>query len=307
MTDYDSPWKEILDLYFESFLAFCFPQIHREINWSRGYELLDKELQQIVREADQGRRAVDLLVKVWLSDGREAWVLIHVEVQTWSDQEFSKRMYVYHYRLYDRYNRSVVSLAVLGDDQMDWRPDRYGYTRWGCMVDFRFPMIKLLDYIDRIAELEIDRNPFAVVILTHLKTLETRGDQEQRRRWKIRLAKSLYERGYSRQQVLHLFRFIDWIMDLPAHLEQSFWLELRAFEQEKQMPFVTIAERFGREEGLREGLLAGIEIGLNLRFGASGQELLPEIQRVADVDQLTTILHSIQTVSSPAELRRLWS
>ena len=114
-------------------------------------------------------------------------------------------------------------------------------------------------------------------------------------------------RGGRRHQVLHLFRFIDWIMDLPAHLEQSFWLELRAFEQEKQMPFVTIAERFGREEGLREGLLAGIEIGLNLRFGASGQELLPEIQRVADVDQLTTILHSIQTVSSPAELRRLWS
>jgi hypothetical protein len=118
---------------------------------------------------------------------------------------------------------------------------------------------------------------------------------------------NLYERGYSRQQVLHLFRFIDWIMDLPAHLEQSFWLELRESEREKQMPFVTIAEKFGREEGLREGLLRGIEIGLTLRFGASGQDLLPEIQCVADVERLTTILRSIQAVASPDELRRLWS
>ena len=30
--DYDSPWKEILDRYFEPFMAFSFPQIHAEID-----------------------------------------------------------------------------------------------------------------------------------------------------------------------------------------------------------------------------------------------------------------------------------
>jgi hypothetical protein len=51
----------------------------------RGYESLDKEFQQVVREAEVGRRYVDKLVKVWTKAGVERWVLIHVEVQTTHD------------------------------------------------------------------------------------------------------------------------------------------------------------------------------------------------------------------------------
>ncbi len=67
MSDYDSPWKEALDVYFQPFLAFFFPQVHADIDWGRGYELLDKELQAIVRKAIVGRRTVDKLIKVWLA------------------------------------------------------------------------------------------------------------------------------------------------------------------------------------------------------------------------------------------------
>jgi spore cortex formation protein SpoVR/YcgB (stage V sporulation) len=49
-SDYDSPWKEILEAYFRDFMQFFFPQIETEIAWERGYEFLDKELQQVVRE-----------------------------------------------------------------------------------------------------------------------------------------------------------------------------------------------------------------------------------------------------------------
>jgi hypothetical protein len=68
-TDYDSPWKEALDACFEPFLALLFPEVHVQIDWSRGYESLDKEFQQVVREAEVGRRYVDKLVKVWTKDG----------------------------------------------------------------------------------------------------------------------------------------------------------------------------------------------------------------------------------------------
>ncbi len=64
-TDYDSPWKEALDVYFDAFLALLCPQVHGQIDWSRGYVLLDREFQQVVREAEVGRRYVDKLVKVW--------------------------------------------------------------------------------------------------------------------------------------------------------------------------------------------------------------------------------------------------
>src|SRR5262249_13707694 len=129
--DYDSPWKEILDRYFERFLAFLFPQAHADIDWRHGYEMLDKELQKIVRQARQPKRYVDKLVKVWLRDGREEWLLIHVEVQSWREDDFARRMYVYNYRIFDRYDREVVSLAILADDNPTWRPSRFGYGRWG--------------------------------------------------------------------------------------------------------------------------------------------------------------------------------
>jgi hypothetical protein len=31
--DYDSPWKEALDGYFEPSLALLFPEVHRQIDW----------------------------------------------------------------------------------------------------------------------------------------------------------------------------------------------------------------------------------------------------------------------------------
>ncbi len=64
MTDYDSPWKDLLNDYFQDFMAFFFPETHADIDWSRGYESLDKELSQIVRDAELGKRLADKVVKV---------------------------------------------------------------------------------------------------------------------------------------------------------------------------------------------------------------------------------------------------
>src|SRR5262249_7504932 len=111
--DFDSPWKEALDSYFEPFLEFLFPKVHEQIDWAHGYQSLDKEFQQIVRNAETGRRYVDKLVQVCSRQGQECWVLIHVEVQTSREDDFARRMYVYNYRIADRYNKRVSSLAVL--------------------------------------------------------------------------------------------------------------------------------------------------------------------------------------------------
>ena len=80
-TDYDSPWKEVIEVYFTQFIEFFFPQAYTEIDWQQLYEFLDTELQQLEPEAEIGRRLVDKVAKVWLLDGEEAWVLVHVEVQ----------------------------------------------------------------------------------------------------------------------------------------------------------------------------------------------------------------------------------
>ena len=113
--DYDSPWKDILETWFREFMEFFFPDVAADIDWTRNYEFLDKEFQQIIREAEQGRKLADKLVKVWKLDGKEVWVLIHVEIQGAREVIFAKRMYIYNYRIFDRFDRPVVSVTLLTD------------------------------------------------------------------------------------------------------------------------------------------------------------------------------------------------
>ena len=47
-TEFDSPWKDILEAYFKDFIQFFFPAVHTLVDWGAGHEFLDKELQQVV-------------------------------------------------------------------------------------------------------------------------------------------------------------------------------------------------------------------------------------------------------------------
>ena len=98
--------------------------------------------------------------------------------------------------------------------------------------------------------LEPAPNPFALVVMAHLKTKATRGKKMIRLRWKIRLIRQLYERDYERQQVLELLRFIDWVLKLPEELADRFNAEVRDLEEELKVRYVTTFERLTRIEML---------------------------------------------------------
>jgi hypothetical protein len=251
--EFDSPWKEILEAYFQDFMQFFFPHIHDDIDWSRGYDFLDQELRQVVRDAELGKRLADKLVKVWKRSGEETWVLIHLEVQNQEEGHFSDRLFIYYYRLRDKYNRPIATLVILGDERESWRPQPFQSELWGCRVQFEYPIVKLLDYAPRWEELEASRNPFAIAVMTHLKTKETRQDPRSRKEWKFRLTRRLYEQGYERQDILNLFHFIDWMLELPEDLKQAFRSELEHYEQERKMPYITSIEQMVREEEREEG------------------------------------------------------
>jgi predicted transposase YdaD len=49
------------------------------------------------------------------------------------------------------------------------------------------------------------------------------------------------------------FSFINWIVILPEELKQSFWSELRTYEEERRMPYITSVEEIGFERGIQQG------------------------------------------------------
>jgi Domain of unknown function (DUF4351) len=259
--DLDSPWKQILRVYFPQAMQFFFPNTAALIDWGGTHEFLDKEFMQIARDAEIGKRYADQLVKVWCKNGEPLWLLVHLEVQSQSELDFPERMFVYSLRIFDLFRQIPVSLAILCDESATWRPDSFGATYPDSRMLFEFGTAKLLDWRDRISELESSDNPFATVVMTHLKVIETKRNAEHRKAWKFSLTRALYDKGYEKQQILDLYRFIDWIMILPEPLEREFWQELQTFEEERKVTYVSNAERFGFERGMQTGIQEGRQQG----------------------------------------------
>jgi len=308
--DYDSPWKEALGRYLPQALALLLPRVHAEIDWSRPPVFLDKELQQVTPRAARGLLLVDKLARVWRLGGDEIWVLVHVEVQSQPDPAFAARMFGYYARIFERFSKPVASVAILADERARWRPARFEMALWGCDVRFRYPVIKLRDYRAKLADLEESQNPFATVILAHLRAQETRRDPAARAVAKLRLIRRLYEQGFGRAEVIELFRLIDWFLQLPDEGEDEVWRAVQAIQEEQHMPYVTSVERIGirkgMERGRREGLLAGLELILELKFGEQGRLAYDDIRRVEDVAVLDAITARLHTATVLDDIRALY-
>src|SRR6266404_2237227 len=100
--------------------------------------------------------------------------------------------------------------------------------------------------------------------------------------------------GQTKRQVLELYRFIDWLLALSPELETKYRRQVKEYEQEKSMPYITSAERFGIEQGLEQGLEQGREQGLvqgkreavlellELRFGPIPESVRQRVQEISD-------------------------
>ncbi len=306
-TDYDSPWKDLVEKYFQQFMEFFFPGIATRIDWQKKYEFLDKEFQKIAVLGATGRRYADKLVKVSELTGQEAWVLVHLEIQGQEDSDLAKRMLVYHYRIFDRYQKRIASLALLADKNKEWRPKEYCHELWGCELNFRFPMVKLLDCASRVENLENSQNPFAIAAFAHLKTMETVGNDAKRLEFKTYAARALYKAKFDRQTIMELFRFLDWIMTLPADYENAYTESLN--ELEENMRYVTTFERRGIAKGIEKGIEKGVEKGiekgleegvashkaslntiLQLRFGRIPAEINSAIENASELETLKNLV-----------------
>ncbi len=168
-----------------------------------------------------------------------------------------------------------------------------------CTLDFQFPTVKLKPLGDDIDALLLNPNPFALITAAHLMTQASRHDPQERYQWKWKLTRMLYERNYTKEEILNLYRFIDWLMGLPESLTKQFNTQHKEYEEEKRMPYITTAERIGREEGLREGLQKGLEKG-ELIGNITTLEKILKCQiatkaelREKSIDELLNILESL--------------
>ncbi|MFZ4790696.1 MAG: hypothetical protein ACOYMW_07375 [Candidatus Competibacteraceae bacterium] len=85
------------------------------------------------------------------------------------------------------------------------------------------------------------------------------------------LTRRLYQRGWTKQEVLDLYEFIDWLLALPDALEDAFLDEIHELEESEKMRYISSAERIGMRRGAEQGFKLGTATTLNRllrrRFG----------------------------------------
>lgn len=254
MTEYDTPWKEVLDAYLKDFLELCLPGVHDGIDWDSPIENREQELPQLFPNSLTIGRVADKLFRAkFVGSEQPTWFMIHAEVQVTRKADFANRMFTCYYRILDRFEEPVVCIGILGDNSKSWRPSTWEVDVLGCQLRFAFPVVKLQDFAADFDSLKGSLNPFATVIASHLRAQASAGSPDVRYRFKVDLVRSLYEKQWQAEQVRKLFRFIDWVMDLPQDFELQFRDIVTKIETEKQMPYVTSIERLAKTEGKVEG------------------------------------------------------
>lgn len=118
------------------------------------------------------------------------------------------------------------------------------------------------------------------------------------------------------QQAVQLLRADEQLSQLEPLLAffASFVLSTRLVQQIMRWDMAVLQEspwyqeilNKGRIEGRREELLLGIELGLELKFGSEGLQLMPEISQIADVDILRTIREGLRIMNTLDEVRHIY-
>ncbi len=123
---------------------------------------------------------------------------------------------------------------------------------------------------------------------------------------KIALISRLYHRGYDRQRVISLFRFIDWLLVLPGAVEREVRVVIAQLEKEHNMPYITSVERFAAEEGRAEGRVEEARRAVlrvvRRRFGTVPAGLEDRLGDVADLTRLEALLDVTITATTMDEV-----
>ena len=149
MTKQDQLWKAAIEEFFTEFLELFYPTLLPTIDFSKDFEFLDKDLPKLFPESLEINRKADRIVKIPLKDGGSQWLIIHVEVQGYKDDNFARRMFTYYYRLADRFDVPITTLVIYSDSNQENRANKYEVRSFKTRLLYEFDTYVIADYTEK--------------------------------------------------------------------------------------------------------------------------------------------------------------
>ncbi len=145
-----------------------------------------------------------------------------------------------------------------------------------------------MDFKDRVQDLFFHKNPFGVVIASHLAAQETKGKPEERLEKNFSITRQLYQKGLTKDAIITLYEMIDWTIKLPKELELKYKAKIHQLEQENKVSYISSIERLSKEEGLEQGRREeDFIIAKKMLAKRFDHKIIKEITGLSDRDLLT--------------------
>lgn len=257
--------KSAFEEAFPDLLRFCFADADDILDMEKGFVFLDKELSELFPELEKqgGNRFVDMLVKAFLKNGKEEWILVHIEIQGGSDKDFAERMFQYWYRIYDRHRVNITALAVFTGNKTQKRPAKFRRSFLGTEINYQYNVYHILGHSE--AGLLAMDNPFALIVLAAQKALLMgRIPEEELNRERLTVAKALINsKRYDHARISRFLYFLKQFLYIgDPKINRKFDKQIDALTGKRNtMGIIETIKKIQLEEAFEKGIEKGIEKG----------------------------------------------
>lgn len=289
---HDRLFKELLETFFAEFMKLFFPEASRAIDFNH-IKFLQQEMFTDVTAGE--RHEADIVVETRLKE-EPGLILVHVEPQSYVQKDFNRRMFVYFSRLYEKYQRRILPVAVFSYDQVREEPDTF---------EISFPFLEVMRF--HFYKLELKKlywrdyitgdNPVAAALLSKMGF-----NEEERVRVKVEFMRMLTRMKLDPARMTLLGGFFEAYLKLSRQEEEEFFRELGKMdkrEAEKIMEITTSWHEKGRAEGLTKGKMEAKQEAiyefLVRRFGVDIREKVLQLTDLAVLDQVMAALFAADT------------
>jgi hypothetical protein len=216
--DRDLLWKAAFRFYFKDLFYFFYRNYARRIDWTRSPEFLDKELHKLRVQSDVMNRVADVLVRLYLKNGQPVFILLHIEIQGYTDMVFPFRFHQMRYRIEDMFGGiTPAMLAIYTDDDPDFHPKKYEKKILGSKTLTVFNTYKVMENPPALYK---ERNSAVGIIMeTAYEATQAKGRKDDEIiKQNIKLIRKLLGAGFSKKDVSFLLSFIQQYVKLDNNI-----------------------------------------------------------------------------------------
>ena len=248
--DYDGIWKDFTREFWRDVLCDFMPELYVAADLEREAEQLEKELHDILADLDTEaektpKRYVDNLLKIYLKDSSEEWVLLHIEIQGRGRGNISLRMFRYHCLILTHYGRHPAAMAILTAKRpkKEGEPGKYTAELFGTLVEYTYRVIKAYEFKDE--GLKARNTKPALFIYALKKSAEHRRSDREKLEYMKEIIRLAAKQGMNIRERRMFMIFVERSMKLKnKELQTEFHHEYnKAFEEGNIMRYKGILER----------------------------------------------------------------